>query len=53
MSWSQSTLTLPSRSRGSYLITDVIEREVPAIKEYKVGLTESIHPAYQLRVELE
>ncbi|RDL38187.1 UPF0047-domain-containing protein [Venustampulla echinocandica] len=38
MSWSQTTLTLPSRSRGSYLITDTILKEVPQIKDYKVGL---------------
>ena len=38
MSWFQKEFTLPSRSRGSYLITDVIEKEVPAIGDYKIGL---------------
>jgi secondary thiamine-phosphate synthase enzyme len=38
MSWFQKTLTLPSKSRGSYLITDTIVRELPEIKTYKVGL---------------
>ncbi|KAG9193172.1 UPF0047-domain-containing protein [Alternaria panax] len=38
MSWSQKSLTLPSRSRGSYLITDHILKEVPEIKNYKTGL---------------
>jgi secondary thiamine-phosphate synthase enzyme len=35
---SQKSLTLPSRSRGSYLITDHILKEVPEIKNYKTGL---------------
>ncbi|KAI4937646.1 hypothetical protein J4E85_000081 [Alternaria conjuncta] len=38
MSWAQKSLTLPSRSRGSYLITDHILKEVPEIKNYKTGL---------------
>lgn len=38
MSWAQKTFTLPTKSRGSYLITDVVEKEVPEIKDYKVGL---------------
>lgn len=38
MSWFQKSLTLPSKSRGSYLITDTIVKELPEIKEYKVGL---------------
>ena len=38
MSWFQKTLTLPSKSRGSYLITDTIIHEIPEIKTYKVGL---------------
>jgi thiamine phosphate synthase YjbQ (UPF0047 family) len=38
MSWFQKSITLPSKSRGSYLITDTILKEVPEIKEYKVGL---------------
>jgi thiamine phosphate synthase YjbQ (UPF0047 family) len=38
MSWFQKSITLPSKSRGSYLITDTILKELPEIKEYKVGL---------------
>ena len=37
-SWFQKTLTLPARSRGSYLITDSIVSQLPEIKDYKVGL---------------
>ena len=38
MSWYQKNFSLPARSRGSYLITDLIVRELPAIRDYKVGL---------------
>ena len=38
MSWTQKTFTLPSQSRGSYLITDTILKELPELKSYKVGL---------------
>ncbi|KAF2203784.1 hypothetical protein GQ43DRAFT_438513 [Delitschia confertaspora ATCC 74209] len=38
MSWAQKTLSLPSRSRGSYLITKDIESQLPEISNYKVGL---------------
>ncbi|KAF2746077.1 UPF0047-domain-containing protein [Sporormia fimetaria CBS 119925] len=38
MSWSQKTLTLPARSRGSYLVTDEIVSQLPEIKSYKTGL---------------
>ncbi|KAE9367755.1 hypothetical protein N431DRAFT_348858 [Stipitochalara longipes BDJ] len=38
MSWFQKSIVLPSKSRGSYLITDTIVKEIPEIKEYKVGL---------------
>ncbi|KAH7067939.1 hypothetical protein FB567DRAFT_253428 [Paraphoma chrysanthemicola] len=38
MSWLQKSLTLPSRSRGSYLITDTIVKDLPEIKNYKTGL---------------
>ncbi|KAL1974902.1 hypothetical protein VTN31DRAFT_5106 [Thermomyces dupontii] len=38
MTWFQKQFTLPSRARGSYLITDHVLREVPQISEYKVGL---------------
>lgn len=38
MSWFQKQFTLPTRSRGSYLITDIVTKELPEIKNYKVGL---------------
>jgi secondary thiamine-phosphate synthase enzyme len=38
MSWFQKTITLPAKSRGSYLITDTIEQQLPEIRNYKVGL---------------
>ncbi|ORY04364.1 hypothetical protein BCR34DRAFT_604877 [Clohesyomyces aquaticus] len=38
MSWTQKTLTLPSHSRGSYLITDHIVQSLPELKTYKIGL---------------
>ncbi|KAI1615672.1 RalA-binding protein 1 [Exophiala viscosa] len=38
MSWFQKTFTLPSKSRGSYLVTDHVVSSVPEIKDYKVGL---------------
>ncbi|KAK3714097.1 hypothetical protein LTR37_008126 [Vermiconidia calcicola] len=36
--WLQKQFTLPSKSRGSYLITDTIVKELPEIKNYKIGL---------------
>ncbi|KAH8702035.1 UPF0047 domain protein [Talaromyces proteolyticus] len=38
MSWFQKQFTLPSRARGSYLITDTVVKELPEIRNYKVGL---------------
>ena len=38
MSWFQKQFTLPSKARGSYLITDTVMKEVPEIKQYKVGI---------------
>lgn len=38
MTWFQKQFTLPSRSRGSYLITDTVINELPQIREYKCGL---------------
>ncbi|KAF3064838.1 UPF0047 protein C4A8.02c [Daldinia childiae] len=38
MSWFQKQFTLPPRSRGSYLITDHVVKEIPEIRNYKVGL---------------
>lgn len=38
MSWFQKTLALPSKSRGSYLVTDHITKQLPEIKNYKVGI---------------
>lgn len=36
--WFQKTFTLPSKSRGSYLITDAVLKELPELKSYKVGI---------------
>lgn len=36
--WTQKQFTLPSRARGSYLITDQVIKELPEIRSYKVGL---------------
>ena len=36
--WFQKQITLPSRARGSYLITDTITKELPEIQQYKVGI---------------
>lgn len=38
MAWFQKTFTLPSKSRGSYLITDHVQQQLPELKQYKVGL---------------
>ncbi|POR34840.1 Lactobacillus shifted protein [Tolypocladium paradoxum] len=38
MSWFQKQLTLPAKSRGSYLITDQVVSALPEIRNYKVGL---------------
>ncbi|KAI9042035.1 YjbQ family protein [Aspergillus affinis] len=38
MSWFQKSFTLPSRSRGSYLITDHVVSELPELRNYKVGM---------------
>ncbi|RPB12578.1 hypothetical protein P167DRAFT_605720 [Morchella conica CCBAS932] len=36
--WHQTTITLPSRSRGSYLITPEITSALPELSRYRVGL---------------
>ncbi|KAI5292358.1 hypothetical protein KEM52_006421 [Ascosphaera acerosa] len=36
--WVQKTITLPSKSRGAYLVTDHIVNELPELRSYKVGL---------------
>jgi thiamine phosphate synthase YjbQ (UPF0047 family) len=38
MSWFQKSFTLPSRSRGSYLVTDHVLSELPELRNYKVGM---------------
>ena len=38
MSWFQKTFTLPTRSRGSYLVTDHVVSSLPELKDYKVGI---------------
>jgi secondary thiamine-phosphate synthase enzyme len=37
-SWTQKTLTLPARARGSYLITDDVVAALPELQGYRVGL---------------
>ncbi|KAG6364364.1 hypothetical protein INS49_005965 [Diaporthe citri] len=37
-SWYQKQFTLPSKSRGSYLVTDHVVSSLPELKQYKVGL---------------
>ncbi|CCU81271.1 unnamed protein product [Blumeria hordei] len=36
--WHQKTITLPSRSRGAFLVTDLISQELPEIRSCRVGL---------------
>jgi len=36
--WFQKQFTLPPRSRGSYLVTDSVVKELPEIQSIKVGL---------------
>ncbi|KAI6795195.1 UPF0047 domain protein [Hortaea werneckii] len=38
MSWFQKQIMLPSKSKGTHLVTDHVVRELPEIKNYKVGL---------------
>ncbi|KAM0699081.1 hypothetical protein Q7P36_001127 [Cladosporium allicinum] len=38
MAFSQKTFTLPSKSRGCYLITDEVVRQLPELKSYRVGV---------------
>ncbi|KAG4028037.1 hypothetical protein MFRU_024g00080 [Monilinia fructicola] len=38
MSFTQKTFSLPSKSRGSYLITDHIVSSLPEIENYKIGI---------------
>ncbi|RIA98838.1 hypothetical protein C1645_731399 [Glomus cerebriforme] len=38
MSWFQKTVNLKSRSRGCHLITREIEKQVPEIEQYKIGM---------------
>ncbi|KAJ4409675.1 hypothetical protein N0V82_009432 [Gnomoniopsis sp. IMI 355080] len=37
-SWFQKQFTLPSKSKGSYLITDDVRDALPELKDYKVGI---------------
>lgn len=38
MSWTQKTFTLPAKSKGAYLITDEVTRQLPELKTIKTGL---------------
>lgn len=37
-SWFQKQFTLPSKSKGSYLVTDHVVDALPELKDYKVGI---------------
>lgn len=37
-SWFQKQFTLPSKSKGSYLITDHVVDALPELRDYKVGI---------------
>lgn len=37
-SWAQRTITVTASSRGCHLITREIERQVPELREFKVGM---------------
>jgi secondary thiamine-phosphate synthase enzyme len=36
--WVQRQFTLPPKSRGAYLVTDHVLKEVPEIRNFRVGL---------------
>ena len=38
MTWVQRLIQIPPQSRGLHIITDPIERELPELAEYRVGL---------------
>jgi len=38
MSWEQTTIVLPTKSRGCHLVTKEIEGRVPQLRTYSVGL---------------
>ncbi|CAG8628474.1 11814_t:CDS:2 [Acaulospora morrowiae] len=38
MSWYQTSITLNSKARGCHLVTSEILRQVPEIKNYKIGM---------------
>lgn len=37
-SWAQKTITVTSPSRGCHVITREIERQMPELREFKVGM---------------
>ncbi|KAF9359516.1 hypothetical protein BGX26_012149 [Mortierella sp. AD094] len=38
MSWAQTTIRLPAKSRGCHLVTHEIERQLPELKQFSVGM---------------
>lgn len=40
MAWLQKEIRLPALQRGFHLITHVIEREIPELRDFKVGLAQ-------------
>ncbi|KAF9181669.1 hypothetical protein BGZ51_005266 [Haplosporangium sp. Z 767] len=38
MSWAQTTIRLPAKSRGCHLVTHEIEKQLPDLKRFSVGM---------------
>lgn len=38
MSWAQTTIRLPSKQRGCHLVTHEIEKQLPELKQFSVGM---------------
>ncbi|KAG0276223.1 hypothetical protein BGZ95_007820 [Linnemannia exigua] len=38
MSWAQTTIRLPAKHRGCHLVTHEIEKQLPELKQFSVGM---------------
>ncbi|KAF9965748.1 hypothetical protein BGZ70_004195 [Mortierella alpina] len=38
MSWAQTTIRLPAKSRGCHLVTSEIEKQLPELRQFSVGM---------------
>ncbi|KAF9301289.1 hypothetical protein BGZ81_001516 [Podila clonocystis] len=38
MSWAQTTIRLPAKSRGCHLVTHDIEKQLPELRQFSVGM---------------